>query len=322
MERAEREYRISERHACRLLGQWRGTQRYEPIPRADEDELTAAVIALASQYGRYGYKKTAALLQIAGWKVGRDRVEQIWRREGLKVPQKQRPRRRLWLNDGSCIRLRPKRANHVWSYDFVSARTHDGRRLRILALIDEYTRECLALRGTKMVGHIASLFLGQEVRPVVLLNGDDAGRVRQGALMKELYAGHEKAVLMLGDVLGKEKCEIEDIIGEVKILPALENFVGNNVSLNQDDRSKGSLVDQINSAASRQGVQLPDGWKPEVARRIVVAWSTIAPKDMPKEILGRAEALFVVQGVDEPFRESKAVDRSVARRVPIPSDFV
>ena len=86
------------------------------------------------------------MLQRSGWQAGRDRVERIWRREGLKVPQKQRPRRRLWLNDGSCIRLRPERANHVWSYDFVNARTHDGRLLRILALIDEYTRECLALR--------------------------------------------------------------------------------------------------------------------------------------------------------------------------------
>ena len=148
MERAEREYGMSERHACRLLGQWRGTQRYES-PRTDEDELTAAVIALASQYGRYGYKKIAALLRRAGWRVSRDRVERIWRREGLKVPQKQRPRRRLWLNDGSCILLRPKRANHVWSYDFVSARTHDGRKLRILSLIDEYTRECLALRVSR-----------------------------------------------------------------------------------------------------------------------------------------------------------------------------
>ena len=85
--------------------------------------------------------------------MGRDRVEQIWRREGLKVPQKQHPRRRLWLNDGSCIRLRPERANQVWSYDFVSARTHDGRLLKILTLIDEYTRECLALRVERRLNH-------------------------------------------------------------------------------------------------------------------------------------------------------------------------
>jgi len=85
-------------------------------------------------------------------KVGKDRVQRIWRREGLKVPQKQRPRRRLWFNDGSCIRLRPERANHVWAYDFVKAMTHDGRTLRLLVLIDEYTRECLAIRVARRLG--------------------------------------------------------------------------------------------------------------------------------------------------------------------------
>jgi putative transposase len=114
--------------------------------RTDEDALTEAMIALAVEYGRYGYRRIAVKLQEAGWQVGKDRVQRIWRREGLKVPQKQRPRGRLWLNDGSCVRLRPERANHVWSYDFVSAMTHDGRTLRLLVLIDEYTRECLAIR--------------------------------------------------------------------------------------------------------------------------------------------------------------------------------
>ena len=114
---------MSERHACRLLGQWRGRQRYEPMHRLDEDALTQAIIALAANYGRYGYRRITALLRRAGWQVGKDRVQRIWRREGLKVPQKQRPRRRLRLNDGSCIRLRPERRNHVWSYDFVSDRT-------------------------------------------------------------------------------------------------------------------------------------------------------------------------------------------------------
>ena len=142
----EERYEISERHACRLLGQGRGTQRYEPVRRVDEDALTRAIVVLAAQYGRYGYRRITALLQGAGWEVGKDRVERIWRREGLKVPQKQRPRGRLWLQDGSCVRLRPQRPNHVWSYDFVMAMTHDGRRLRMLTLIDEYTRECLAIR--------------------------------------------------------------------------------------------------------------------------------------------------------------------------------
>jgi hypothetical protein len=108
---------LSERHACRLLGQWRGTQRYITTQHDDEDALTRAIIQLASQYGRYGYRRITALLQRAGWSVGRDRVVRIWRREGLKVPQKQKPRGRLWLNDGSCVRLRPEHENHVWSYD-------------------------------------------------------------------------------------------------------------------------------------------------------------------------------------------------------------
>jgi putative transposase len=146
VERACAKYEVSERHACRLLGQWRRTQRYAAIQRIDEDALTRDIITLASEYGRYGYRRVTALLQEAGWHVGKDRVQRIWRREGLKVPQKQRPRRRLWLNDGSCVRLRPERANHVWSYDFVSARTHDGRTIRMLTLMDEYTRECLAIR--------------------------------------------------------------------------------------------------------------------------------------------------------------------------------
>ena len=118
----------------------------------DTDALTEATVALASEYGRYGYRRITALLRSAGWQVGKDQVQRIWRREGLKVPQKQRPRRRLWLNDGSCVRLRPERANHVWSYDFVSSMTHDGRMLRMLTLIDEYTRECLAIRVARRLG--------------------------------------------------------------------------------------------------------------------------------------------------------------------------
>jgi len=152
VEQACRKYGVSERYACRVLGQWRGTQRYLPMDRPDEEALTEAMIALAIEYGRYGYRRIAVKLREAGWHVSTDRVQRIWRQEGLKVPQKQRPRGRLWLNDGSCVRLRPERANHVWSYDFVSAMTHDGRTLRLLVLIDEYTRECLAIRVARRLG--------------------------------------------------------------------------------------------------------------------------------------------------------------------------
>jgi len=117
-----------------------------PQGREDEERLTADIIELARQYGRYGYRKIAALLRDAGWLVNDKRVERIWRHEGLKVPQKQPKRGRLWLTDGSCIRLRPEHRNHVWSYDFVEHRTHDGRKYRMLNVLEEFTHESLAIR--------------------------------------------------------------------------------------------------------------------------------------------------------------------------------
>lgn len=102
------------------------------------------MVELATQFGRYGYRRITALLNNEGWKVNHKRVERIWRREGLKVPKKQPKRGRLWLNDGSCVRLRPEHKDHVWSYDFVMERTAEGRAFRILNIIDEYSRECLA----------------------------------------------------------------------------------------------------------------------------------------------------------------------------------
>ena len=128
-----------------MLGQHRNTQRYLPHIGTEEKRLTGRIIELASQYGRYGYRRVTALLQGESWQVNHKKVERIWRREGLKVPKKQPKRRRLWLNDGSCIRLRPEHKDHVWSYDFMIARTVDGRAFRILNIIDEYTRECLAI---------------------------------------------------------------------------------------------------------------------------------------------------------------------------------
>jgi putative transposase len=111
----------------------------------EEEKLVVRVIELAVKYGRYGYRRITALLRQEGWEINHKRVERIWRREGLKVPQKQPKRGRLWLNDGSCLRLRPEHKDHVWSYDFVMARTAEGRFFRILAILDEYSRECLAL---------------------------------------------------------------------------------------------------------------------------------------------------------------------------------
>ena len=113
----------------------------------DEERLTADIIELARQYGRYGYRKIAGMLRDqAGWVVNDKRVERIWRREGLKVPQEATQTRASVAADGSCIRLRPQHRNHVWSYDFVEDRTHDGRKYRMLNVIDEFTHECLAIR--------------------------------------------------------------------------------------------------------------------------------------------------------------------------------
>jgi putative transposase len=136
---------VSERKACRAIGQPRSTQRRALKIPDDEPRLVRDMVSLATQYGRYGYRRITALLRRSGWRVNHKRVERLWRREGLKVPQRQPKRRRLWLNDGSCVRLRPERANHVWSYDFMMDRTHDGRQVKILTLVDEYTRECLAI---------------------------------------------------------------------------------------------------------------------------------------------------------------------------------
>ena len=146
-------YRVSERRACLVLGQPRTSQRYQAIAAPDEDALTAAIVRLASQYGRYGYRRIIALLGAEGWHVNHKRVERIWRREGLKVPIKQPKRGRLWLNDGSCVRLRPCWPNHVWAYDFVQARTHDGRAFRMLTVIDEFSRMCLAIEVARHIRH-------------------------------------------------------------------------------------------------------------------------------------------------------------------------
>jgi putative transposase len=103
------------------------------------------MVELATQYGRYGYRRITEILRDKGWRVNHKRIERLWRQEGLKVPQMQPKRRRLWLNDGSCVRLRPQHKNHVWSYDFVQSRTHDSRAFRMLTIMDEHTRECLAI---------------------------------------------------------------------------------------------------------------------------------------------------------------------------------
>jgi transposase InsO family protein len=167
VEHVVRHVGVSERKACAVLGQHRSTQRKAPRVAEDEAALTADVVELAKHYGRYGYRRITALLREAGWAVNRKRVERIWRREGLKVPQRQPKRGRLWLNDGSCVRLRPERPNHVWAYDFVEDRTRDGRKFRMLCVVDEFSREALAIRVARqlssadVIDTLADLFIAR-----------------------------------------------------------------------------------------------------------------------------------------------------------------
>jgi putative transposase len=160
---------VSERRACKVLHQSRTTQRCVRRAASDEPRLVRRLVQLASGYGRYGYRKVTALLREEGWRVNHKRIERLWRQEGLKVPQKQPKRKRLWLADGSCVRLRPVFKNHVWSYDFVADRTSDCRAFRMLTLIDEHTRECLAidvarkLKSGEVLERLSDLFVRRGV---------------------------------------------------------------------------------------------------------------------------------------------------------------
>ena len=156
---------VSERRLCRVIGQARSTQRRRNLRRSDEDILTGRILELALVFGRYGYRRITALLRREGWLVNRKRVERIWKKEGLKVPSRQPKRGRLWLNDGSCVRLRPEYRNHVWAYDFMEDRTKDGRKLRFLNVVDEFSRKNLAivvgrsLKAFDVLNCLADLFL-------------------------------------------------------------------------------------------------------------------------------------------------------------------
>ena len=162
-----------------MLGQPHTTQRRAREVASDEGALRGDIVRLASRFGRYGYRRVTDMLRIEGWGVKHKRVERIWRQEGLKVPERQPKRGRLWLNDGSCIRLRPLYRGHVWSYDFVASRTYDGRALKLLTVLDEHTRECLAIvvarkiRSHDVLEVLADLFVRHG--PPEYLRSDNGG---------------------------------------------------------------------------------------------------------------------------------------------------
>jgi putative transposase len=136
---------VSQRRACRVLRQPRSTQRQEPRRKEEEVALVRRMLELVRQHPRFGYRRIGALLRREGWRVNRKRVWRLWRQQGLKVPRKQRKKRRLGSSANGCVRRRAASRNHVWAWDFIFDRTRDGRTLKWLTLVDEYTRECLAL---------------------------------------------------------------------------------------------------------------------------------------------------------------------------------
>jgi len=230
---------MSERRACAALGQHRSTQRRIPRGLEDEERLTADIVELARRYGRYGHRKIAELLRRAGWLVNDERVERIWRQEGLKVPARQPKRGRRWLSDGSCIRLRAEHRNHVWSYDFVEDRTHDGRKYRMLTVVDEFTHEGLAIRVARRLkaidvidvlsdlfilrgvpGHIRSdngpEFVAKAVQEWIAAVGAKTAYITPGKPMQngicESFNGHMRDELLDGEIfytLNEAKIVIE-----------------------------------------------------------------------------------------------------------------
>jgi putative transposase len=145
-------FQVSERRACRAPGVPRSSQRYVGTERGREEELLLRIRALAREHPRYGYRRIRALLQREGWSVNLKRVHRLWRREGLKVPQVRRKRHRLGHGENSCTRRRAERPDHVWSDDFIHDQTADGRGLKMLPIVDEDTRECLAIEVERGLG--------------------------------------------------------------------------------------------------------------------------------------------------------------------------
>jgi len=140
---------VSERRACRVTDQPRSSQRYRSRPRDDDRALVAKMLGLVARHPRFGYRRIWALLRAEGFKVNRKRVHRLWKQNGLKVPQKQRKRRRLGTSDNGIVRHRASQKDHVWAWDFIHDRTEDGRALKWLSVVDEYTRECLALEARR-----------------------------------------------------------------------------------------------------------------------------------------------------------------------------
>jgi putative transposase len=197
---AMQRYGVSERRACAAFGFHRTTLRRPPRDNRDEDRLRHDIIRLSNRFGRYGYRRITAMLKAEGWRVNHKRVERLWREEGLKIPKKQPKRGRLYLNDGSCIRLRPLYLNHVWSYDFVADTLVGGVGIRMLTVIDEFTRECLciqvaySLKSDDVLEALGDLFLTHGLPEHI--RSDNGSEFTAGALREWLRKLHVKTAFI------------------------------------------------------------------------------------------------------------------------------
>ncbi len=212
MEQVQRRMDVSERRTCRTLGQPRSTQRAEPI-RPDRDRpLVRKLHALSRRHPRYGYRMIAALVRREGWNVNRKRVYRLWRQEGLQVPRKSGKRRRCGTSANGCTRRRAEHVNHVWTYDFLYDQTADGRRLKLLAVVDEFTRECLALevqRHMEAQDVIAVLEYLFAVRGVPTYLRSDNGPEFVAARIRTWLTEHESGTLFIAPGSPWENAYIE-----------------------------------------------------------------------------------------------------------------
>ena len=161
----------TQRRTCKVIGLARSTHLYKAVSKDRDDLLRLALIRLAKKYGRYGYRKIAALLRIEGWPVNYKKVERLWREEGLQLPQRHKKRKRLYHKDSSIIRLRPLYPNHIWSVDFVHDKLSNGRSYKMLTVLDEYTREALCVAAQPRMGSAEVL---EALYPLILKHGKPA----------------------------------------------------------------------------------------------------------------------------------------------------
>jgi transposase InsO family protein len=217
-----RRHKVSERRACQLVGQHRSTQRYAPIPSDYETRLVAEMHALANEHPRFGYRMIHALLVDRGWAVNRKRIERLWRLEGLKVPP---ARKKRWGNDATGVDANSAWAlpslapGHVWSYDFVALRTIDGAPLRVLNVVDEFTRECVGAHvarniGTREVRRFLETLFATRGRPEILRS--DNGREFSSAELVAWLSTQGVTAAFIAKASPQQNCYVERFNGTMR----------------------------------------------------------------------------------------------------------